>query len=181
MATQTSRRSLSIQKTSKQTNPACNFRYSSCHHRSFSGYVSLWHTQTLSSHPTTAMKICYPSQTVKDPWRQVTLKLGSLLLPYLARREHKKDIQLFKGSPWRGGGREANGDVNGENEWNVSELKSKKKRHLKEAKMQKTASRGRDVMRQKPHENATLVPSRLLVEAAAVIICQSNGRELVMS
>lgn len=35
-------------------------------------------------------------------------------------------------------------------------------------------------MRRKHHENATLAPSLLLVEAVAIIICQSNGSKVVM-
>lgn len=74
--------------------------------------------------------------------------------------------------------RKVDGAQKSEDEWTLIEWK-KSKKTLKRGRDAKAASWGRDV-RRKHHENATLAPSLLLVAAVAIIICQSNGREVVM-
>lgn len=50
---------------------------------------------------------------------------------------------------------------------------------MKRGRDAKAASRGQDA-RQKYHEKATLAPTLMLVEAGAIITCQSNGSKVVM-
>lgn len=73
--------------------------------------------------------------------------------------------------------READGAQKSENGWNLLEWK-KSKQIVKRGRDAKAASQGQGLRRK--HENATLAPSLSLVEAVAIIICQSNGAKVVM-